>query len=102
MRPHRSANRSRRPRSAAIALGGKASRRRGEHGTGLTEYALGFALIAAVALTGVQRLNDAARHEATNQAECMSERPPPPSCARRAVSAPQAEAPGDPPAPDTP
>jgi hypothetical protein len=94
MREHRSSN-----PSARVA---RAPRCRGGRGAGLTEYALGLALVAVVALTGVQHLNDAARDEAANQADCMSERPPPPSCARRPVPALQAPPgpPGDPPPSD--
>jgi Flp pilus assembly pilin Flp len=87
-----------------VARCGISTRRwRGDGGAALAEYALGFALIAVVSVGGIQRLNDASKAEAANQADCISERPPPPSCVRRPVPAPQPPSgePGDPPTTDT-
>jgi hypothetical protein len=77
-------------------------RLRGDAGAGLPEYALGLSLIVVVSVGGVQRLNESSKAEAGNQADCISERPPPPSCVRRPVPAaqPPADDPGEPPTTD--
>jgi hypothetical protein len=62
-------------------------RLRGDRGAGLTEYALGFSLIAVVAILAGQALTNASQEEAANQADCISDRPPPPSCVRQPVAA---------------
>jgi hypothetical protein len=80
----------------------KRTRLRGAGGAGLPEYALGLSLIVVISIAGVQRLNESSKAEAANQADCISERPPPASCVRRPVPAPQppADDPGGPPSTD--
>src|SRR5215204_5916092 len=81
------------------------SRCGGDAGAGLTEYALGFALIAVVAVVALTRLDTVSKDEAANQADCISNRPPPPSCIRQPVPAPPSSVPPgdlDDPPPDDP
>ena len=51
-----------------------------ERGATMVEYALVFALVAVVALGAMEFLVDRSEVEINNQADCVSERPPPSAC----------------------
>ncbi|MCC5951967.1 MAG: hypothetical protein JJU45_07710 [Acidimicrobiia bacterium] len=74
-----------------------------DRGAALTEYSLVFALLVVLSLGAIQGLTDRADDEATNQAECISKRPPPESCQlRSAVPPPDDPGPTPDPSPDPP
>jgi Flp pilus assembly pilin Flp len=52
-----------------------------ERGATFVEYALVFSLVAVVSIGAVQFLTDRSEDEIANQADCVSSRPPPSSCA---------------------
>jgi hypothetical protein len=60
----------------------------GDTGATLSEYALGFSVVAVVALISGSYLTSASEEEAQNQADCVSMRPPPTTCLREPVPAP--------------
>lgn len=57
-------------------------------GVSLVEYALGVALIIVAGLGAFQYLSNQASRQSTQQAACISTRPPPPSCVRTPVPGP--------------
>ena len=61
-------------------------RLRGDRGATLVEYGLVVAAIVAVSVPGIDYLTDQGDQELSNQANCVSERPPPPSCLVPAVT----------------
>jgi hypothetical protein len=69
---------------------------RGARGATLVEYALGTALLLVAGLVSFNYLSDVASDEASNQADCISSRPPPPSCVRQPVPAPTTSTPAGP------
>lgn len=52
-----------------------------ERGATLVEYALVFALVAVASLGAIEFLQNQSQEEIDNQAECVSDRPPPGECA---------------------
>jgi len=52
----------------------------GERGATLVEYALIMALVVFAAVASIEFLTDRSDREVNNQADCVSMRPPPPSC----------------------
>jgi hypothetical protein len=74
-----------------------------ERGATLVEYALGLAFLVLALAGGASMLEDAGRREVDNQANCVSERPPPDDCLVRTVTTTTTPAPGggqpSPPAP---
>jgi hypothetical protein len=52
----------------------------------MVEYALVVALIVSVSATAIQGLTDASEDEVANEMDCVSTRPPPPSCQLRSVA----------------
>jgi hypothetical protein len=56
-------------------------------GVSLVEYALGIALIIVASLGAFQYLSNQASRQSQQQADCISTRPPPPSCVRTPVPA---------------
>jgi hypothetical protein len=52
----------------------------------MVEYALVVALLVVVSVGALQVLSDASGDEVANEMDCVSTRPPPPSCQLRAVS----------------
>jgi len=56
-------------------------------GATLVEYVLGASLIIVFALGGIGFLSSRATAQASSQANCISTRPPPPSCVRTPVPA---------------
>jgi Flp pilus assembly pilin Flp len=77
-----------------------------ERGATLVEYALGLAVLVLAIAGGASALEDAGRSEVDNQANCVSERPPPDDCLVRTVTTTTAPEPGgdpvDPPEPPAP
>jgi hypothetical protein len=61
-------------------------RRLGDRGATMVEYALVVALIVSVSATAIQGLTDASEDEVANEMDCVSTRPPPPSCQLRSVA----------------
>ena len=59
-------------------------------GATIVEYALGAALILVVGIGAFNFLSSEATQQANTQADCISTRPPPPSCVRTPVPAPAA------------
>jgi Flp pilus assembly pilin Flp len=70
---------------------------RSDGGATLVEYALIVALVVAASSGAIQFLTDQSEAEVATQADCVSTRPPPPSCQPRAVTtAPPASSPSTP------
>ncbi len=62
------------------------SRRRGDRGATLVEYALVLVLLVVASITVAQVVEDETADEVDNQAACLSTRPPPPSCQQAALT----------------
>lgn len=63
-----------------MAWVGRAPRRRVERGVALVEYALVLALFVGASAGAIRYLEDRTGDEVDNQAECISQRPPPTTC----------------------
>ena len=61
-------------------------RTRREHGATLVEYALILAVVVVGGLGAIRYLTDQGSAEVADQADCVSTRPPPPSCIRASVT----------------
>jgi len=70
----------------ARADAGASIRRVGVRGAALIEYALALSLFVFVSIGALEMLEDSTREEVANEFDCVSERPPPPSCQLRAVT----------------
>lgn len=57
-----------------------------ERGATIVEYSLLVAAVVVVSLGAIQNLQDNSEAEVANEFDCVSERPPPPTCQKRAVT----------------